>query len=214
MLPQTHQPSYFRAAEALRAGGPSIAGLSVGPGDLAESFLAGCGWRQLGLLYLQTAEPWDSVELEKESPWPLAGAAAEVCVGTDMGLRVRVPHGLWGQFLCFMDPESSGGKWGFSHLPSPVLIPGDPTQGHLGHSAPPPIQLGKIPWTEEIPREGAAEPSAPRWPFQPTRRHPDHEKPSIAEPPAPEEARTATLDFLGWCQAGSNWLSNSGCTKP
>lgn len=30
------------------------------------------------------------------------------------------------------------GRWGFSHLPSPVLIPGDPTQGRLGHSALPP----------------------------------------------------------------------------
>lgn len=52
------------------------------------------------------AEPWDWASVR----WGSASVAAEVGVVPLWGEGWGVPQGLWGQFLCFMGPEPSGGK--------------------------------------------------------------------------------------------------------
>lgn len=120
------------------------------------------------------------------------------------GMKGGGPSRSLGTVPLLHGPRTFRWEEGFLTSALPRLDPRGSHTGTFGTQRSPPSKVGKIPWTEEVPREGAAEPSAPCWPFQPTRRHPDQEKLSIAEPPAPEQARQGHTrlpgEVSGWIE--------------
>lgn len=112
---------------------------SVGPGDWAESSLAGCAWRPRGPLCPQMAEPWDWASVR----WGSASVAAEVGV---------VP--LWGEGWGSLriSGDSSFASWAQNpQVGSRVSAPPSCCPGMSGAQLPP-LKVGRMPQTEVMPR--------------------------------------------------------------